>query len=157
MDAFTLDSRLKVAQAYFVALELSFFTPWKQQHASYLAGHLALPEAMALLHPDHYAAWDYTDRIRGGRVFKPEASQYGLQCGASHIWGYQCSRNDLAADHVFPYSLGGPTTSTNKLLLCTRHNTAKSSDIHFYPWEQGEPPWLESTLGNIAIVVSRTP
>lgn len=76
------------------------------------------------------------------------ASVHG--CQSEILWGYKCElEGEIEVDHLFPYSLGGPSNGSNKLHLCRLHNRLKSSDIHFYPWEKGEPAWLEVVLGKI--------
>jgi hypothetical protein len=41
----------------------------------------------------------------------------------------------------------------NIVWLCPRHNHIKGSDIHFYPWEVGWPPWLSKQLERVARVI----
>jgi hypothetical protein len=115
----------------------------------------SLAVRFVLLHPFHYDE-DNTDKkrceIRGGRrfPFKPQVAEGG--CAAKLLWGYSCplEGTNLQVDHEFPYSLGGPTDPRNRLILCDMHNRLKSSDLHVYPWEKGEPKWLRDILDKIA-------
>jgi hypothetical protein len=110
---------------------------------------------MVLIHPAHYENFICSDLpcpIRGKRVFDLDS---GTQiCASKKIWGYDCSCSQIriskyAADHIFPYSFGGPTISENKLYLCELHNEMKSSDVHLFPWHLNEPPWLPSLISKI--------
>lgn len=85
--------------------------------------------------------------VYGNKTF--ETLAFSEPCGARRLWGYACpfERAEIAADHLFPRSLGGPTDPRNRLTLCRWHNTAKSMDIHIYPWEEGIPEWLPQLLG----------
>ena len=57
----------------------------------------------------------------------------GHRCEAPEfiIWG-RCSADATEADHVFPWSRGGPTVVSNGQALCTHHNRSKGSI---------NPPW----------------
>jgi len=156
MDTQLLQQRILAAQSYYEALERSFEHPWLEQHEALLVGQLPLAEAMTLLHPQHYEARERTEHLRGPRAFSEQVGTGGLRCAGVQVWGYECPNTDLVADHWFPYGLGGPTISSNKLLLCRAHNTGKSSDVHFYVWERGEPEWLRVTLEKIAGVLRRS-
>ena len=92
--------------------------------------------------------------IQGYRSFKQENGK----CQSKLIWGYECPIHSLLChgDHLFPYSMGGPTISANKLLLCRYHNMVKATDIHLFPWEEKENRliWLDSHIKNIANRIS---
>ena len=80
-----------------------------------------------------------------------------IKCRSMLLWGYECpfeDINQLAADHCFPYSLGGPTLATNKIYLCKWHNQIKAGDIHIFPWELGEPQWLLPMIDRIKRLLS---
>jgi len=47
----------------------------------------------------------------------------GTQCGV------KCSWSDWHADHIIPWSKGGPTTVTNGQVLCPKHNLTKGSSL----------------------------
>jgi hypothetical protein len=140
--------RIAHARRYIEALEWSQGVRWPEEYQRYVAGNLEVEEAVALAHPMHYGP-NSPERVRGQRSFGGEPGLSARPCGAERLWGYTCPRiheSALAADHLFPYALGGPTLGTNKLYLCSFHNQVKTSDIHLYPWEEGEPPWLAATL-----------
>ncbi|MBC9937015.1 MULTISPECIES: HNH endonuclease signature motif containing protein [unclassified Leucobacter] len=52
----------------------------------------------------------------------------GDRCEAAEFvaWG-RCSSPATDADHVYPWSMGGPTVLSNGQALCRAHNTSKSS------------------------------
>jgi hypothetical protein len=152
MDISILQGRIDTACAYVNAVENSLQSNWLQRYELYRQGRLSLPDAIALVHPYHYEHLDSGLTVRGPRTFASEVGIEGIKCKADILWGYECSRVlevNIAADHLFPYSLGGPTLGSNKLYLCALHNQMKSSDIHLYPWEKGEPVWLSDRLATI--------
>ena len=72
------------------------------------------------------------------RRFKYESrrvvmSRAGNRCeGAAFlVWG-RCAEPAIEADHVYPWSRGGPTTLSNGQALCRGHNRRKGA------WK---PPW----------------
>ncbi len=73
------------------------------------------------------------------------------ECESNLLWGYTCpfTRAARHSDHLFPASLGGPTFDANRLTLCAWHNTAKSCDVHLFPWEFGIPPWFSGLTREI--------
>jgi hypothetical protein len=75
----------------------------------------------------------------------------GVECQAQDLWGYKCPITNpiLQADHIFPRSLGGPRRGTNMMWLCSIHNGWKAADLLSFPWERGEPPWLEEQLQRV--------
>lgn len=157
----TLDLRIGRAHEYLCALAASFERPWAEAVRQARAGEDWLP-LLALAHPDHYKECErylreyHVQRIcpvRGARSFEMEVGLDTLACAAERIWGYACpiARSDKpAADHLFPFSLGGPTLASNKVHLCRWHNQIKAADIHVYPWELGQPPWLDDVLKRIS-------
>jgi len=149
MDINILQRRIDTASAYIDAVEQSFQNNWLEQYESYRRGKLSLPEAAALAHAYHYEHLDLTSTVRGPRTFAKEVGMEWIKCRAEFIWRYTCGRTleiGIAADHLFPYSLGGPTLGSNKIYLCALHNQMKSNDVHLYPWEIGEPIWLKDCL-----------
>jgi hypothetical protein len=139
-----LEIRIDLGRKYLEKLSQLPSRDWLQEYELYLANALSLPEALALAHPENYDLNSLSNVIRGPRQFDPEIGRE--RCRAEVIWLYNCEVQASAADHVFPYSLGGPTVGSNKLLLCRRHNEMKANDIHLYPWEKGEPEWLTHCL-----------
>lgn len=141
-----------MGQKYVSSLYRISVSDWQQYYSQYLQGILGLTESMALIHPRHYEQVSITNQIRGNRAFPKEKGMINIKCSADVIWGYSCSielAGGMYADHLFPYSLGGPTISNNKLYLCELHNQLKGNDIHIYPWEEGEPDWLKGLLFRI--------
>lgn len=86
----------------------------------------------------------------GGDTFDPLV--FSEECQSDRLWGYECPfrGSEFAADHLFPRSLGGPTDARNRLNLCRWHNTAKSMDVHVFPWEEGIPDWVPQLLRVLA-------
>jgi hypothetical protein len=138
-----------------MALERSFAQDWMAAYQVYCRGESSLPEAMALLHPEHYAGHAAQATICGQRAFAREPGVGAYVCRARTIWGYDCARKGDEADHMFPYSLGGFTVAANKIYLCSLHNRLKSADVHLFMWEGSEPPWLSAALRQIASIKSR--
>lgn len=141
-----------MGQKYVSSLYRISVSDWQQYYSQYLQNELGLAESMALIHPDHYKHVSTANQIRGDRTFPKEQGMTSIKCSADVIWGYSCSielTSGIYADHLFPYSLGGPTVSNNKLYLCEFHNQVKGNDIHIYPWEEGEPEWLKGLLFRI--------
>ena len=107
--------------------------------------------SMALIHPRHWEELAEGKSILGERVFKVSTLRGTQSCHAHDYWGVSCStraKSDsiIHADHAWPYSLGGPTNVENMRWLCRRHNAAKSSDVHLYPWELPMPDWVPKQL-----------
>lgn len=158
MDEGTLANRIERSREYFEYLPMALSADWNELYALYQCGQLPLPQTMTLLHPGHYKH-NVKDikTVLGDRTFQLEAGMQSQKCGALAVWGYVCpivQHQSLAADHEFPYSLGGPTVSSNKRFLCPLHNQMKSNDVHFYPWEKLEPEWVSATLIRIKRYIS---
>lgn len=64
------------------------------------------------------------------------ARQAGFQCEHKLPWWFRCQARGREADHVIPWSRGGPTTLPNGQWLCRRHNRAKSNIVPspIYRW-----------------------
>lgn len=157
VDTILFEYRIQCTQKYLSFLEDSLALNWEKQYFLYQSKQLSLPYAFVLVHPWHCELLTSQDikTIYGARTFQKEVGLTGMQCLSETIWGYKCShsrqsKSIVQADHLFPYSLGGPTISSNKIYLCKFHNQMKSNDIHFYPWERGEPAWLATHLQEIA-------
>jgi hypothetical protein len=151
-----LIERIRQTADYLKLLGRSFTVEWPHAYAA-SGGETDWKFRMALIHPDHYAADVRTSNdcpIRGPRSFQKEVGLQKWQCAAKMIWGYDCPptvfQGTLAADHLFPFGFGGPTLPSNKIYLCQHHNMIKGADLHFYPWENTEPEWLEETIRRIA-------
>lgn len=148
--------RYEAAVRYLKAVEDSLQLGWLEFYSS---NRSELSDKLALLHPDHFMSLDLPKgltidsiqkKIQGTRTF-PNTNR--TICRSELIWGYRCEFNgDLQHDHLFPYSLGGPTLASNRVHLCKYHNMVKSSDIHCYPWEfaaQFTEPWIDQQIGKI--------
>ena len=147
IDLTTLKNRIEKGEEYLIALEEFRNCAWSKLLVEYYEGRLALPQAMVLVHPDFYEDREAKTgpSIRGARNFSTNAGKHVAACMADRIWLSACpleSPEVVHSDHLFPYSLGGPTLAENQLFLCPVHNRSKASDIHLFPWERGEPNWL---------------
>ena len=157
-----LQKRIIYAQKYLEFLHSSFEQDWLRLYEDYVDNKLEFFNALALIHPRHYEGLFGEEQIRGKRTFDKDMVLEGIECRAELIWGYRCNldcnkRGVVVADHLFPYSLGGPTISTNKVYLCSIHNQLKGSDIHFYPWELGNPGWLKDRINRVAQLKQQMP
>ena len=78
--------------------------------------------------------------------------RFSEPCESARLWGYPCPFEGAqsAADHLYPKSLGGPTVAENRLTLCRWHNTAKSMDVHIFPWEEGVLVWVPRILRSLS-------
>lgn len=152
MDAQLILARIASAKEYLSALQESLSADWFAWLAEFNAGKLSLPRALVLVHPDHYAELDLGNTIRGPRQFVEEVGVSSVGCAVNVFWGYPCTSSKVGTvvgDHLFPYSLGGPTVATNKIHLCALHNQMKSNDVHVFPWEAPAPTWLPNCLDSI--------
>lgn len=55
------------------------------------------------------------------------ANRAGGRCEHKHPLWIRCLRPGEHADHIIPWSKGGPTTAFNGQWLCRRHNLRKSA------------------------------
>lgn len=150
----TLQTRIERGEEYLLALEEFQSWKWSEILAKYRKRKLTLPQAMVLVHPAFYEDRDAKVRqlIQGPRSFSTSAGQHVADCMADQIWLSACPLENSEAvhsDHLFPYSLGGPTLAENQLFLCPVHNRSKANDIHLFPWEQSEPKWLALQIERI--------
>lgn len=149
-----LNYRYKMASQYLGYLQDSLQLGWKAYCDSSSEQPLRM---LALLHPEHISNLDLpshknvsqiTQDVQGPRSFPSGIA--AEKCKAHLIWGYNCSLDgELQQDHLFPYSLGGPTYGGNRITLCRYHNMVKSNDIHCFPWEGFDTwiaPWLENQV-----------
>lgn len=142
---------------------------WVDLYSKHMEGTLHFPKSMILCYPYLYKrinprASDFEHLQKELGRFKKkfkDSTKIGRseKCESNLIYGIDCSihKNSLPArihkiefDHVFPFSLGGPTIEQNRMTLCKYHNQNKSNDIHLYPWEAGEPKWLRDQINKIA-------
>ena len=154
MDLTTLKNRIERGEEYLLALEEFQGWEWSEILAEYRKRKLVLPQAMVLVHPAFYENREAKvgQSIRGPRSFSTSAGQHVADCMADQIWLSACPLKNpkvVHSDHLFPYSLGGPTLAENQLFLCPVHNRSKANDIHLFPWERGEPNWLATQVERI--------
>lgn len=147
-------TRVESAVKYLKALENSLQAGWLKLFK--MEGKTIF-ELLAMLHPLHFKELDLPQylnietiqrSLQGPRAFTSTLG--GNSCQSAMIWGYNCELSgEIQQDHLFPYSLGGPTLAVNRIFLCTYHNMVKTSDIHCYPWESTDilvQPWLDSQI-----------
>lgn len=145
------------AEAYLLSLQTVLSQNWLD---TYQKKELDIYEKLSLLHPDHIDSLDlpYSQKkseiqslVQGPRQFKPHHIKQS--CDSRKLWGYSCKLDQpLEQDHLFPYSLGGPTISTNRIFLCKYHNMVKSCDIHILPWNDINnwiPLWVDNQLNKL--------
>lgn len=152
MNASLLQLRLAAGHAFLGCLATPRFPDWHSGYERYLNGELELVESLSLLHSHWWPSPDM-EEIQGKRLFEAAFQRYSGSCEATIVWGYGCDlplADGGEFDHLFPYAYGGPTIAANRIRLCRWHNGAKGSDVHLYPWEQGEPAWLAAQLERIA-------
>lgn len=146
--------RIESAKKYLDYLEYSLKTDWAHQYEAYLEGKMSKEESLSLIHPLHYKDVTGAGDIRGTRSFTKEPSSDTIKCECEKIWGYDCSVSlrelgVIQADHLFPYSLGGATVSSNKIHLCKVHNRSKGADFHLLPWADLNFNWVDQTIHRI--------
>lgn len=152
-----MSTRIDSAVNYLMALEKSFLIGWL---TSYRSEPKTIFGQLALLHPLHLEELDLPAHktvgviqrsLQGPRAFSSTLG--GNLCQSVNIWGYGCELSgEIQQDHLFPYSLGGPTIGTNRIYLCKYHNMVKTSDIHCYPWESTDKwvePWLSGQIDRL--------
>jgi len=153
--------RINAAANYLSALDLSLREGWRKNYQSLdnkrFSENITYIEAMALLHPWHFEEIPEILNLRGARSFSQDIMRGIGECNSEYIWGYKCPFESeiLAADHLFPYSLGGCTITENKIYLCRFHNQMKSNDIHLFPWERNTPSWVQAYLERVSFIFKR--
>jgi len=151
IDPKIITDRIRGGEEYLGALSQLRTHGWDWLLHEFLANRLAVPQAFVLLHPEAYD--DDLVSLCGQRAFSRHIRQAST-CEAEQYWGIPCrfefdTLRDLCVDHIFPYSLGGPTIAQNALVLCRLHNSMKGNDVHLYPWERGFPNWFQSQIERI--------
>jgi hypothetical protein len=152
--------RFLTAREYLVQLKRLENTVWIDAYVDFEKNNNEIL-GLALLHPGHYkelelpiglSAEKLLREIQGPRIFDFRLA--GDQCASQLLWGYECPLHDvpIQQDHLFPFSLGGPTVGANRVPLCRYHNMVKGSDIHCFPWENVTERcsyWLRDQLTKI--------
>ena len=157
MDPDVASARYKSARDYLLTeTNPPWGTDWQLGYAMYQAGDLSTPQQLFLCNPMWYPITDFDavqERIQGVRPF---SAHRGLEtCRSDELYGYECPVTladpvHCEHDHLFPYSLGGPTDPRNRISLCTWHNREKGSGIHVFKWELGAPPWVPEAVERIS-------
>ena len=144
-----LTARILACEGYLEMLTTTLHGAWNKTYQRFLE-YPELRTGFAIIHPAHYNEIPRFEP-RGARIF---ISQPGAiePCSARRIWGYDCRfrASKSQADHLFPWSLGGPTVGANRVPLCWSHNQMKGSDVHLFPWDEGLPTWLPPMVEAIA-------
>lgn len=149
--------RAEWGHRYTRALSLMEQTTWFELMEIYKAGDLGDVESLVLIHPEWYDGARQRPQncpIRGGATFGLLPTK-GQICQSDFIWGYSCplTSRDLHCDHVFPWSLGGPTVPENAVWLCESHNRAKGADWHLTAAPISGLRWFTETLQRIERLV----
>lgn len=153
LSADIVTSRIITAERYLEIVDGELPGEWSDLR-EYAVARKDLPIALALVHPQCWEEIATSTQVLGQRAFHIAPLLGTRFCGAADYWGVPCRTRDdptaeVVADHAWPYSLGGPTIAANIRWLCRRHNAAKSSDVHLYPWEGLWPTWLNDVLNRI--------
>ena len=156
-------NRYLSAACYLRAVEKSLTIGWIKFHSK---SALDMYDKLALINPLHlkeialpsYLSIDRVQaQLQGPRVFGD--SRFLTKCRADLLWGYECELSaPLQKDHLFPYSLGGPTLPANQISLCEYHNQVKGSDIHCYPWEDAQQkisPWIDTIIEKLLQIIEQ--
>ena len=149
--------RVESGHKYLKALAWSLNVGWVEAYKK-SQNNVPWIMKMALIHPEHYRNLvEYQQEkdslgycpIRFKRNFDSDVGQ--LKCRSQFVWGYECELEqiEVAMDHHFPFSLGGPTEGSNKIYLCKLHNKLKAADMHFYKWDAEEPEWLGKVIERV--------
>ena len=135
--------RVRFASLYLEALQKTLQVGWNEIYNQ--KENLKLYQKLTLIHPDVLSEVGLTEnqinKFRGTNKFDRDNIST-RKCASDKIWGYECNltsnEQEIEQDHLFPYSLGGPTIKQNRIFLCRYHNQLKGNDIHLYPWEEEE-------------------
>jgi len=109
-----------------------------------------LPILLSLIHPNFtYNRHGHPDRDRDystsrktfSKKYTTERCQLSKLLADAIQCPYQRREVRCQADHLWPFSLGGPTIETNKLALCEDCNRQKSNSPFLYPGDR-VPRWL---------------
>ena len=146
-----LRSRTSTAASYLSILARITDSSWEDSYSQYCDNRLSVPHSLALAHPRFYEDLCGSDAVRSVRNFVERASSRLIGCESDRLWQYKCPyvTCELEADHLFPYSYGGPTDSRNRIWLCREHNAFKGLDVHLFPWEVQPVPWLTDVLRRV--------
>jgi len=149
IDERELLARLVEARDYVYQLASARSTSWQRLKDEHDQGTLEFPRTLVMVHPVWYQHLEDDTSpasVRGGRTFK--LGDHSGRCQSDELWGYPCPFQGAAlhVDHLFPYSLGGPTEPDNAAWLCEWHNMTKGSDFHLLALGRATAPWFERVL-----------
>lgn len=101
-------------------------------------------EQLGLIHPSVWRDSIRGPDPRGSRRFRFPASE---DCEWELLTQRRCETGELSMqiDHVWPYSLGGPTEPSNARTLCTTHNELKAA-LLLEGTSAIPTPWLAKQL-----------
>ena len=162
-----MNDRYESASKYLQTLERSLDSGWQVAFSNCGTHGGSLFEKLSLLHPSHLEQLSLPSYLSGGRArteiqgprsFAPGPSR--KPCQSSLLWGYECPLDQSASqeDHLFPYSLGGPTVGGNRISLCRYHNMVKTCDIHCFPWEVADgrcESWIDLQINKMKELFDR--
>ena len=115
---------------------------------------LTFPERLVLVHPEWYESNKKVKncKVRGKRDRKVNKNGWEV-CESIKFWDYECPFDDpdIKIDHVFPWSLGGPSVPSNSAYLCEYHNRLKGPDIHHLELNEdgSDFDWFPETLEKV--------
>ena len=134
---------------YLQLLEAAHDTTWHS-----ISAETDLPARFILCHPQWLEEPELHADGLGLRPFRGQGR--GSHCQTEILWGYKCPLTEvpIECDHRFPSSLGGPALGTNQVWLCQVHNRWKAADLLAFPWELGEPAWVEDQVASFAGLVT---
>jgi hypothetical protein len=155
--------RIDSTKTYIDKLRANLSIGWNSIYKMYNNNELNYIDKVTMIHPDFIKSIHLPNyithgmliaEIQGERLFRKESGK----CQSELIWGYECPLPPTlcSGDHLFPYSLGGPSIAGNKLLLCRYHNMIKGTDIHLFPWEDhlNRLRWVDSQIDALARRIS---
>jgi hypothetical protein len=92
---------------------------------------------------------------RGTRAFTSRQGIGITNCQWSIVAGALCTLQDdiTHGDHIWPYSIGGPTLGLNYAKLCSTHNMLKGAAI--IELAEVDPVWLRPLRGRIRAYVTQ--
>lgn len=144
-----LRRRIESAETYFRYLAAVRYGSWDDIYAQYSGGTLTLPEAAVLVHPRWRDQLGRETPYRRQRSYAMPPPAYAA-CASNSVWGYECPLSGpLQTDHRFPWALGGPTSPTNAVYLCSDHNLMKGHDVHLIEWTQENFAWLHDEIEEV--------
>ena len=82
---------------------------WEALLAERESGTQTVARSLVLIHPLWYEGMPGAEGVRGPRLYGLKAGSED-SCKSELVFGYPCPfEEELHVDHLFPWSLGGPT------------------------------------------------